>query len=153
MPIIVNRNQQVRTGAVYPVSAYSRVVGFSLHIPADGNWHHATTPVVGQRVWLLRVTIRHCPRGPNVANYTLFETMTGRTRALTLADIGAWERVIPNIAEGGPSLSMRFGDGCTQYQEDMSKLYTGEARRFGVLAKRVGAGADNFEVSFLIAEG
>lgn len=149
----INKSQQMRVAGVYPISAYSRVVSFFLEIPQDGNWHHATTPVVGQRVWLLRVTIRHCPRGPNVANYTLFETMTGKTRALTLADIGAWERVIPNIADGGPSLSMRFGDGCNRYQEDMSRLYTGEARRFGVLAKRVGAGTDQFQVSFLIAEG
>ena len=153
MPIIVNRSQQIRVAGVYPISAYARVVSFFINIPDDVAWHHATTPVIGQRVWLLRVTIRHCPRPANPANYTLFEVMTGRMRALTLADIGTWEHVIPNIAEGGPSISMKLGDGCLTWEEEMSVLYVGDARRFGILAKRVGTGTDDFYVSFLIAEG
>lgn len=149
----VNTSQQVRAGAVYPISAYSRVVGFFLNIPADAAWHHATTPVLGQRIWLMRVTVRHCPRAANPANYTTFEIMTGRMRAVTLADIGLWEHVIPNIAEGGPRLTVRLGDGCEMYEETMSKLYVGDARRFGILARRTGAGADGFQVTFQIAEG
>lgn len=153
MPYIVNRNQQVRTGAVYPISAYSRVIGFFLSVPADAAWHFATTPVLGQRLWLLRVTIRHVPRAVNPAKYTAFEIMTGRMRALTLADIGAWEHVIPNIAEGGPSIVMRICDGCNIYEETMSKLYTGDARRFGILARRTGAETDQMWVTWQIAEG
>ena len=153
MTRILNQSQQMRVAGVYPISAYSRVVAFHLSLPADAAWYHATTPVLGQRIWLLRVKIKHCPRVPNTANYTTFEVMTGKVRAPTLADIGAWEHVIPNIAEGGPSLTMRMADGCIEWEETMSKFYDGAGRRFGVLARRTGAGADEFCVSFLIAEG
>lgn len=153
MAYLLNRAQQIRVAGVYPISAYTRVVGFFLNIPDDAAWHFATTPVLGQRIWLLRVTIRHCPRPSNPANYTSFEIMTGRMRALTLADIGEWEHVIPNIAEGGPSVTLRLGDGCLMYEEYMSKLYIGDARRFGILARRFGTDGDQFFVTWQIAEG
>lgn len=153
MPLVLTRSQQVRTGAVYPKSAYTRVVGFLLDVPADDLWHHANTHVLGQRVWLLRVKIRHIPRAVNPANYTSFEIKTGKMQALTHADIDAWEFVIPFMAEGGPRGTMRLYDGSTEYVEAMSKLYVGEARRFGINVRRAGAGVDLFQVTFLIAEG
>lgn len=153
MAFTINQSQQLRAGAVYPISAYTRVVGFFLDVPADAAWHFATTPVLGQQIWLLKATIRHIPRAVAPANYTSFEIMTGKTRALTLADIGAWENVIPNAADGGPRVAMRICDGANDYKEDMSKLYAGDARRFGVLARRFGVGGDQLFVTFLIAEG
>lgn len=152
-PRIVNQSQQMQAGIVSPPALYSRVVGLFLELPADGNWYHAITPSLGLDVTLWRVTVRHCPRGPNTANYSLFEIMAGGTKALTLAEIGVWDRVIPHIAQGGPFFSNRFGDGCNLYEETMRRLYTGEDRRFGVLGKRVGAGTDQLFITFEISEG
>lgn len=153
MAKIINKSQQLRTGAVYPISAYTRVIGFNIILPADANWYYATTPVLGQRIWLLRVKVRHCPRVANTANYSNFEILTGKMRAHTLADIGNWEYVIPNAADGHANITFRIGDGCDEWKETMSKLYVGEARRFGILAQRIGAGADQLQTTILIAEG
>lgn len=153
MPLVLTKSQQLLAGAMYPISAYTRVVGFLLDVPADNLWHHASTHVLGQRLWLLRVKIRHIPRAVNPANYTSFEIKTGKMQAVTHADIDAWEFVIPVMAEGGTRETMRLYDGSTEYSETMSKLYTGEARRFGINVRRAGAGVDLFQVTFLIAEG
>lgn len=153
MARILNREQQLRVAGIYPISAYSRVISVFLNIPQDGNWHYAHTPPVGNKVWLLRCTVRHCARSPNVNNYTNFELVTGTARARAVGDLMAWSIIIQNMVEAGPSITLQLGDGCICYQEDMSRLYTGENRRFGVVAKRVGAGVDQFFTSFLIAEG
>ena len=153
MARIINKDQQVVRRGVSPRPYYSRVIGFFLYVIDDGNWHYANTPVLGQRIWLLRVTIRHCPRPANPVNFTNYEILTGKTRPHTLADIGTWEYVIPNAAEADVNISFQIGDGCNEISESMSKLYDGEARRFGIIAQRVGTGADKLWVSFLISEG
>jgi len=119
----------------------------------DGLYHYATTPPLGQKVWLMRVTIRHIPRVVSDTNFTYYELMAGDEKANHLSDIGKWDFIIPNIADGGMRYVMVARDGQNEYTEHMLKLYTGVSRRFGIIAKRVGVGQDQLLVSFQISEG
>lgn len=151
--IVVRRDQQAEMLRRHPKPAYSRVIGFFLSVPQDGEYHYATTPPLGSDIWLLRVAIRHCPRAANTANFTTFEIMAGTTRAETIEDVARWERVLPHVTDGGPYVTIKLGDGCIEIVEEMMQLYLGRARRFGIIAKRTGAGEDHLYTSFLVSEG
>ena len=151
--IIVRRDQHAEMRRLHPKPAYSRVVGFFLSVPQDGEWHYATTPPLGSDIWLMRVAVRHCPRAANTANFTSYEVMAGDEKANVLEDIGNWERVLPHVTDGGPHYTMKLGDGCIEVVEEMMQLYLGRTRRFGILAKRTGAGEDHLYTTFLVSEG
>ena len=151
--LVVRRDQQAEIRRLHPRPAYSRVVGFWLSLPADALWYYATTPPLGQNVWLMRVTVRHCPRPIATTNYSLFEVMAGKEKAETIGDIAQWQRVLPHVTDGGPHYVQKIGDGCNQYTEEMLQLFTGTARRFGIIASRVGTGEDQLYVTFQISEG
>ncbi|MBA7630462.1 hypothetical protein ES703_37984 [subsurface metagenome] len=79
--------------------------------------------------------------------------MAGDEKANVLEDIGNWERVLPHVTDGGPHYTMKLGDGCIEVVEEMMQLYLGRTRRFGILAKRTGAGEDHLYTTFLVSEG
>jgi len=153
MARIVNKSQQVTRRAISPRPYYTRVIGFYLSVPLDTLWHYATTPVLGNNIWLLRVTIRHLPRAPEVINRTLYEIVTGKSQAQTIDDLAFWEHVIPNAADGGNIITMSMWDGADEHTEEMKKFYAGKNRRFGIVAYRNGAGDDALQVTFEISEG
>jgi len=151
--IVVQRDQQAEVRRRYPRPVYSRVVSFWLDIPMVGVWYYATTPTLGSRIWLLRATVRHFPAAPDHSQYTLYELLSGDSKANNISDIGKWDYIIPNVSDGGPNVTMAMRDGENEHSESMMRLYTGVSRRFGIIAKRVGNMGDQLYVSFEISEG
>ena len=153
MARILNTGQQLKVRALTPRPAYSRVVGFTLNAKAGAGWVYANTPPLGNNIWLLRVTLRNVPRVCNAANYTLYQVLKGTRRPLVLADIAAWDYVIPNIAEGQNYITPVLHDGEIEHTEQLERFYRERTIRFGLLASRVGDGDDYLQITFQISEG
>jgi len=79
--------------------------------------------------------------------------MAGDAKANVISDIGKWDYIIPNMKDGGPSVTMALRAGEVKHTETMQRLYTGVARRFGIIAKRLGNSQDQLYVTFEISEG
>lgn len=154
MPTIVNRSQQVYTGGIYPISAYSRVLGVSCFIPADGAFGFNVTPPVGNKVWLTHIKLQVIPKPANCAQGTSVIVYAGQGGVPTEHDLLSWEVVIPMLDPNGQATLWTMTDGIATVEWDMSKLYTGKNRRFAVGGRRAGGFRDDgIWASLTIAEG
>lgn len=154
MSPIVNRSQQVYRGAVYPISAYSRVVSIELTVPDTGITYFHTTPPVGNKVWLLQVKIMVFPKSINAGQGTGVRVLAGSGHNLSLQDVLGWENVLPLYPPNNPIFPWTIRDGIHSLEWDMTRLYEGKARRFAVTGFRgMGLGPDEIYASFQIAEG
>lgn len=152
-PRIINQSQQVQAAIFSPPALYSRVIGINVTIGAGAGWVGETTPPIGMDCWLWQIKITRLALTDSIANYTTFELMTGTTKINSVNDFANWDRIITIQNEGGATLTQKVTDGINNLEWNMSRLYTGKTRRFGLLAKRTGAGSDQFEVTFQISEG
>jgi hypothetical protein len=154
MPKIANRNQQVYTGGVYPISAYSRVIGLTALIPPNGDFGFNVTPQVGNKVWLTHIKIQVLPKPANHSQGTSVIVYAGQGGEPTQNDLLSWEVVIPMRDPAGGSTLWTMTDGISVVEWDFSKLYKGKNRRFAVGGRRYGGfGADGIWASLTIAEG
>lgn len=154
MAKIVNTSQQLLKAAVYPISAYSRVISCRCLIAAPVGWRGGWTAEVGNRVWLQKVQVFLGAKAVDVSQYIEFRIITGNTPPLQWADLWAWENILPVWTGGAAIANWIVTDGTTHLSWDMSVLFKGEHRRFGILAIfGAAAGGDEIKVSFQIAEG
>lgn len=154
MPIIVNRAQQVYTGGVYPISAYSRVVSVGLSLDAIGTVAWNYTGRVGNKVWLTHVKIKCEPKPANQAQATAVTLYAGQGVPNSQADLDSWERILPFFNDLRQPIPWVFTDGIDKMEWDLSILYKGKNRRFAVEGFRAGGfRSDSLMVSFTIAEG
>lgn len=152
-PRIINQSQQVQAGIILPPALYSRVFGIIVTIPADGDWHYAVSPTVGRDVWLKHIWIIRDRVSANVANSTNYELMTGTTKLRNINDFANWDRIIRIQNDGDPTITQHLHDGVPCADWYMNRPYRGQSRRFGILAKRIGQGQDQMEVTFEVSEG
>lgn len=154
MPIVINKSQQMLKAAVYPISAYSRVVYIRVPLIAavllHGGGH---TPGLGNRIWLQGIDVWFQPMnafGFMIVNLSL---MAGGAREPDPVNIrDTWEPIMH--ASYGPTETILLQGNDIHMHFTMSKLYVGEARRFGVYAEILGIGVDCMGlVAFQIAEG
>jgi len=153
MAEIINRSQQVRTGAVYPISAYSRVISCSITDDAVVGDDYAVTEVVGQRLWLLNVKVFWNALGTVINQITDFRIMTGKTDVTHVSHILGWENILKNYRPIQIEVPWQLydGEGCLSW--DMSILYTGTTRRFGIWANRRQDPGLRLTAAFQISEG
>ena len=151
---IANRAQQVYTGGIYPISAYSRVIGISCIIPANGDFGFNVTPQVGNKVWLTHVKIQVLNKPANRAQATTVIVYAGQGGIPSQQDLASWEIVIPMRDPVGGSTLWTLHDGLDTVEWDMSKLFVGKNRRFACGGRRTGGFLeDGMFTSFTIAEG
>ncbi len=151
---VVNRSQQLRVAGLRPESAYSRIVSLVVTVKGDGIVRYMVTPVVGQSVRLLGVKAICNPKAINAAQSTGFGMYAGSTRPGSVADVQAWETVLPLYDNNNVLVEWGFRDGMTELEWEFNKLYLGEARRFAITYARGPAwGDDRLIVSFHVSEG
>lgn len=151
---VVNKSQQVVTSGLSPISAYSRVISAGLEVPADGAWHFAATPKLGQRFWLLAVQVWCFPRPYGPPQATEFEVRTGQETPPPAGDIENWENILPLHFPDGTMSSWSLDTGRDYISWGMKKLYKTVPRRLGIRARRAdGFDDDGLWVSFEISEG
>jgi len=154
MPTIANRAQQVYTGGIYPVSAYTRVIGLTCLIPDDGSFAYNYSQPVGNKVWLLHVKVMCIPKPDNYNQATSFVVYAGQGAVNHQSDLTSWERIIPLQDPLQAITTWTMYDGRDLIEWDMSKLYKGKNRRFAIGGRRYGGfRQDALQVSFTIAEG
>jgi len=154
MPTIANRAQQVYTGGMYPVSAYSRIMGLGVTVLEDGVFKWNITPPVGNKVWLLNVTVRCNPKPANLSQGTLITLYAGEGLVTQEADFEYWDKILPILNQDNTILPVLMTDGVNEMSWSMSKLYKGDHRRFGIGANRLGGFmTDAIYAEFTIAEG
>lgn len=154
MPFVVNKSQQLLKAAVYPISAYSRVVSCNCWAVTIGGWTGSWTTEVGNRVWLQRVQVKLDAKALDPLRYTQFRIITGTIAPKAIADLWTWENILPLWDGGDRLVEWEAYPGTEDFDWTMSVLYKGEHRRFGVLASTgVNEQKDLVRVSFQIAEG
>jgi len=150
---VVNKSQQVVTAGLNPKASYSRLIQADVIAVEAEPAAYAFTPVVGQNVWCKQIWIQHMPRALDVGNYTIVKVLTGSGRPGNIGDIENWEIILTGLAIEGIPCGMRIWDGLNNLHWSFEKLFTGAARRFGIIANRQGVGNDLVQVQFEISEG
>lgn len=152
--IVVARNQQEEIRRRFPKPAYSRIVGITIPLPADGAWYYNYTDNIGDRVWLLKVKILIGPKAVDMTKYTGFIMCAGGRKPTTIADIARWDIIAPCKDVNRQPLIWTMHDGRNEMEFEFMKLYTGRHIRFAVMATRnVGTIADGLWAQFTISEG
>lgn len=154
LPFLVTMPQPITTGVQFPKSVYSRVVNLELHIPAGiGNGDFAFTPALGNNIWLLRVDVWFLRNdtGGQIGGFVYIgagSAVPAHGGVIAMR----WDLIVPNYSGAKPGLWWQGVDGHVGW--DMRKLYTGEARRFGVSIENFSATLNWVAlVSFVISEG
>jgi len=153
MAFVVNQNQQVRTTGTRPVAVYSRVVSLTLPVRMGTGFQYSFTPVLGNDIWLLGVTVRKRIQAIDQGQITRFAVVTGGVKPNTLGDVQGWENVLPVYDVNGNIVDWFIYDGEPNLFWGMSRFYEGKARRFAVYGDRDGQDTDVLKISFEISEG
>lgn len=153
MAKIVNESQQVRAGAVYPISVYSRIVSVELTVAQGWGWTYVVTPIVGNRVWLLSAKVWTQVMVVNAAQGIHFNLWAGGPGDVSLADVTTWDRLMPKNDNMNMMMTWSITDGSLGFEWDLSRLFVGESRRFAMTGTRIGPDAALLQASFQIAEG
>lgn len=153
MARLVTTNRRIATGVVNPVSTYSRVVSCVVALKEAATEAYAVTPVVGQRVWLLKVTCFFTPMVANPTKQHFFRLYTGTTKISAAAEMHDQENVLPLVSPGFTDEPWTYSDGVMEMSWDMRRLYTGAGRWFGILAEVGPWPPREICVSFEISEG
>ena len=154
MAPIVNTSQPVITRGVFPISVYSRVISLQAHVPAEAGAQYRTyTPKVGLRTWLLRMDIWLMNKSMDAILDLQFYLMTGTGEPVLPQNmIDEW--VVINPVYDADIPGMMFVGPRQHFWWTMSRLYLGEARRFGLALENNSATVEvNAIASFQIAEG
>lgn len=154
MVTVINKSQQLLKAAVYPISAYSRVVSCRCVPLVIGAWVGSWTGEVGNRVWLQRVKVVLDAKVLDPTRFTQFRIITGTMTPQVIGDLWNWENILPLWVGGARQVEWEAYPGTQEFDWTMSMLFKGEHRRFGVLAQTgVNETKDLVRVSFQIAEG
>lgn len=153
MAEVINKNQQVFVAGTRPASNYSRVIGVNVTNLVVGVNRFASTPVVGNNVWLKKIQVWVFPKAIGVGPATLLSFRSGSTEPSTFADVLEWDPIIRNVGPGGVDLWWALFDGMNEMEFEFNQLFTGENRRFGIICARIVGGFDTLSVAFTFSEG
>lgn len=154
MAYILNRNQQVYYPAIYPISAYSRVVSLSQLLPDDGNWYVAVSRNLAQNFWLIGIDVWASPTVANDTNASYIVFRAGQGVSWTYAEVRTWEEILPIHAGAHTYTNWAIYDGVRHMRWNIKKRFQGEQRKLAITSMRaLGMGIGRLEVSFEITEG
>lgn len=146
--------QQVQVRRDFPKPAYSRVINLTLQVPAGlGNDDFAVSPGVGNRIWLLSVTLNLMSQTrANVFGGFIYIS-TGTDKRVDAEKIAVdWDPVIRQY--GGPKPAFYYTGFGDSYSWDMMRLYVGSGRKFGAMASNLFASESwRAWISLEISEG
>lgn len=152
--IYLPQDQQEDIRRRFPKPAYSRITGFTIALPDDGNWRYNYTDVIGDRVWLLNVKVYVLPKAVDVTKAVAFVMLVGSGKPTNVNDMHAWDRIAPCRSEQGAQLVWTIHDGRHEMYFDMMRFFRGRHIRFGIMAWRTAAaGIDGIWAQFTISEG
>jgi len=151
---VVARNQQAEVARRHPKPVYSRVINLTIQVPAGlGEEDFAVSPPIGNRVWLLGVSMYVMNQSVDIVCSGFIYISTGTDKKVTGEMIAVkWDPVIRNY--GGPKPGFYYSGIRDRFHWDMMRFYEGTGRRFGIVAQSLSV----FEVmriwcSFEISEG
>lgn len=151
---VVNRSQQVKVRTLTPKPSYSRIVGLTVYVPADGVIRYMSTPPLGQNLWLLHIHAQVRRLTANVARHTIFGMYAGANRPNSLVDVQSWDIIMPLYDQNRNIIEWHITDGESTREWDMDKFYAGHARRLAITYARFPGWGENWlTVCFRISEG
>lgn len=154
MPIITVPSHAVRTRVLAPKAVYSRWVHCAAYTKDPVTQAFGYTPVVGMNTWLLGIRITFAPHIRGGADWIEFKVLTGTGVPTSYADILKWTDILPIIWGGKEVGSWVAYQEFRDFDREMSQLYTGEGRRFGISSNAVPLLGPQWVIAgFLISEG
>jgi len=152
MAILVNKSQQVVTEGFAPKTAYSRIITVHASCAGGGNYAYGVSPVLGQRLWLLSINVTVQADLGGQFQRMHFSIHRGKTAAQRWQDVREWEHLIDFGTFAGFHGMVVYGQW-KQFRWNVSKLFTGELNRLGVLFYNAGDSIGVCHVFFSVAEG
>ncbi len=154
MSVLVSKNQRLTTGVKNPGSVYSRVLTCGFGVAAGlGNRDWYYTGPVGNRVWLLNVTIWGHAKAADQMAGVFFYVATGSTIPKSGSEIATqWDLIIDNYGTKPGMLLTAWVQQSWSF--NMNRFYEGPGRRFGFSIENFSATAAFWgNIAFQISEG
>lgn len=151
---VVNRNQQVKDGALRPDPAYSRLEALELHIPAGlGNQDYCYTPVLGNSLVLYGINIWiRCPTHPGTFGGYVYIASGASIPASAGVITKDWTMIVPLRCGERPGFKFILCEHKNYYLK-MRKKYRYDEIRFGVVIENLKNIYWEATVLFEISEG
>ncbi len=152
MAKILTTNQQLITGVISPVSAYSRVVSVCAQLLVPAASKVAVTEALGGGFWLLDVRVWLIWLEYTDVPLVFFDVIAGTSSNFKPADISGWESVLP----------LRYVDQlkpwvgtpeARSFEWSIRRRFVNEGVRLGISTLLLGAGKVYCYASFEISEG
>lgn len=152
MATVVNKSQQVVTAGLKPAAEYSRVIAVYAAAGAGGVWGFGYSPSFGKESRLLKidVTVQIEPNGELQRSW--FSIHRGSGIPAQRQDVQAWDRLIDFGVYGGTHGMPVIGPW-RQFSWDLTRIFSGEANRFGVLFWNGSSNNGVVHVFFKMSEG
>ena len=152
MPYLTTKNQQIKTGVMYPRGVYSRIVSCSHYDPVPPAQSFAYTETLAQKLWLLGVDVWLSTNPPFPTHSYTFSLWRLTTIPASLAAMYNNENILPVRAVNGTWYWHAYGPDA-HFHWSMNKLYEGQGQRFGCVMTGAGGIIAQIHASFEISEG
>ena len=152
MSKVVNKSQQVVTSGLSPLSAYSRIIVVHAAAAGGGIYGFGYSPSFGKETKLLKVEATVQVDLGGQFSRCHFSIHRGTTEPQRYQDVREWEHLIDFGTYAGFRGMVVYGQW-KQFSWDMTKRFTTEANRLGVLFYNAGSAVAVVHVFFTIAEG
>jgi len=149
---VVNRSQQVVTAGLKPASAYSRVIVVHAAAAGGGVWGFGCSPSFGKESRLLRVDVCVQLDPGGAVERSGFSIHRGGVRPSTRQNVESWDRLIDFGIYAGFH-GMTVWGPFRQFSWDLTRIFTEDANRFGVLFFNSSTNTGVFHVFFKMSEG
>lgn len=132
MADLLTQGQPARRSIMSPASGYSRVVSVLAYIKFGAVRDWVMTPVLGNRVRLLRVKAWSTPLWDSVGNTFSVWFRVGPVQPVDWAAFGRFRRIIPCHLATGEQPSFDVHMEKFTFDQSMDQLYQGDEIRFGL---------------------
>ncbi len=152
MAKIITGDQRLVTGAKNPKAVYSRVVSVLVDFEEPVREGFEITAGLGNRLWLLGVDVWvECRQDIVLPNYC-WAVYFGSGVPADIAALRNWNQILP-IKWQDSFVVWRTYQQEKHWHFDMTRLFEGNALRFGAYGEGTGAKIGHFEFAFEISEG
>jgi len=149
---VVNKNQQVVTGGLSPVSAYSRIIVVHAAAAGFGVFGFGYSQSFGKETIILKVQATVQVDLGGQFSRCHFSIHRGSTRPSRYQNVREWEHLIDFGTYAGFHGMVVYGQW-KQFTWDINKRLTAEANRLGVLFYNAGSAVAVVHCFFTISEG
>jgi len=149
---VVNRSQQVVTAGLATASAYSRVIVVRASAAGGGVWGFGYSPSFGKETRLLRIDacVQIDPAGAVERSH--FSIHRGSGKPSNRQNVETWDRIIDFGTYAGVHGMCVWGP-FRQFSWELTRRFTAEANRFGVLFFNSSTNTGVVHVFFKMSEG